>query len=157
MQIRDFRTADAARLGEIFHLAVQATPDAEYSAAQRNVWSAAPIPAERYLARVTAGAHRIFVAVDAQDDPQGFIELQPDGHIDCFYRAPSYRASGLGQQLYDHLEVQARSAGMSRLYVEASDAAQRFFLRQGFAALRLRRFDRLGVEMHHMLMEKHLL
>lgn len=156
MQIRDFRPADAARLGEIFHLAVQATPDAQYSAAQRHVWSAAPIPAERYLARVTAGAHRVFVAVDALDDPKGFIELQPDGHIDCFYRDPSHRASGLGQQLYEHLEGQARSAGMSRLYVEASDAAQRFFLRQGFTALRLRRFDRHGVEMHHMLMEKHL-
>lgn len=156
MQIRDFRPADAARLGEIFHLAVQATPEAEYSSAQRNVWSTAPIPAERYLGRVTAGSHRVFVAVDAQDDPQGFIELQPDGHIDCFYRDPSHRASGLGQQLYDHLEAQARTTGLSRLHVEASDAAQRFFLRQGFTALRLRRFDRHGVEMHHMLMEKHL-
>ena len=156
MQIRDFRPEDAARLGEIFHLAVQATPDAEYSAAQRDAWSATPIPAERYLARVSAGAHSVYVAADARDIPQAFIELQPDGHIDCFYRDPGHRASGLGQRLYDHLEVQARTAGMSRLYVEASDAAQRFFLRQGFIALRLRRFDRLGVEMHHMLMEKHL-
>ena len=156
MQIRPFRDEDATALGRIFHRAVQATPDIEYSADQRQAWSAGPIPAERYLDRIQAGDHQVYVAVDAGDQPTGFIELQPDGHIDCFYRDPDYAGSGVGAALYDHLEDQARCQGITRLWVEASDAAKRFFLRQGFGVLERREFARNGVTLHNWAMEKHL-
>lgn len=156
MQIRPFRNEDATALGRIFHRAVQATPDSEYSADQRQAWSAGPIPAERYLARIQAGDHQVYVAVDAGDQPVGFIELQPDGHIDCFYRDPDHTSSGVGAALYDHLEDQACSQGIPRLWVEASDAAKRFFLRQGFGVLERREFARNGVTLHNWAMEKHL-
>lgn len=156
MQIRPFRNEDATALGRIFHRAVQATPEGEYSADQRQAWSAGPIPAERYLARIQAGDHQVYVAVDTNDHPTGFVELQPDGHIDCFYRDPEHAGSGVGTALYDHLEDQARRQGITRLWVEASDAAKRFFLRQGFGVLERREIARNGVTLHNWAMEKHL-
>jgi len=108
------------------------------------------------LDRIQAGDHLVYVAVDAGDQPTGFIELQPDGHIDCFYRDPEHAGSGVGAALDDHLEDQARRQGITRLWVEASDAAKRFFLRQGFGVLERREFARNGVTLHNWAMEKHL-
>lgn len=156
MLVRPFRKEDAATLGEIFHLAVHATPEREYSQQQRRAWSVAPISAQAYLARIAKGGHIVFVAVTGQDKPLGFIELQPDGRIDCFYRHPDHKGAGIGQCLYDHLENDARKRSLPRLHVEASDAARRFFLRQGFRVLERQRVARAGVSLHNTRMDKQL-
>ncbi|MCG7494647.1 GNAT family N-acetyltransferase [Thalassobius sp. Cn5-15] len=156
MRVRPFRTADAATLVQIFHRAVQATARADYSEDQLNAWSPAPAAPERYLARITRGGHKVWVAVDDTDTPIGFIELQEDGHIDCFYRDPDHRAAHVGQALYKTLEKEARTRRLTRLYVEASEVAKRFFLRHDFTTLERNEFERTGVMMHNTRMEKHL-
>ena len=49
---------------------------------------------------------------------------------------------------------EALEAGVSRLYVEASEAARKFFLRAGFVVVRRRDFERNNVQIHNYLMEK---
>lgn len=154
MPIRPFEPKDAPRWAEIFHRAVHEIASRHYSPAQCAAWSPAPAPAARVAAR--ADRLSIWVAVDAQDVAQGFIELEPDGHIDCFYVAPEAVGQDVGVALYAHLEAAARAARITRLHVEASEAAKGFFLRQGFALDRRRDFDRHGVAMHHYLMHKPL-
>ncbi len=99
---------------------------------------------------------RVLVAVDDQDMPLGFIELESDGHIDCFYCHPDHIGQRIGALLYAQAEAQARTAGIQMLRVEASESARRFFLRHGFREIERHDFLRHGVPIHHYRMEKRL-
>lgn len=155
MKIRDFRSDDAAILAEIFHEAVHTIGSKDYTRLQIDAWSPAPVSADRFLARVS-DTHSVFVAVDDDDNPIGFIELEGDGHIDCFYCHPNFAGTGVGNALYGQLEKAAMAAGLPRLYTEASEAARSFFLKAGFTLIRRRDFEHKGVEIHNYLMDKSL-
>ncbi|MEO1346743.1 MAG: GNAT family N-acetyltransferase [Pseudomonadota bacterium] len=155
MKIRDFKPTDAAILAEIFHDAVHAIGSKDYTQAQTNAWSPAPVSAKKFLDRIS-DTHTVFVAVDDNDMPLGFIELESNGHIDCFYCHPRFSGTGVGRALYVHLEKAALNAGLMHLYTEASEAALRFFLKVGFTLIRRRDFTHNGVAIHNYLMEKSL-
>jgi putative acetyltransferase len=155
MRIRPFEPRDAGEWGRIFHAAVHGIGARDYSAAQCAAWSPEPAPADVIEKRARDG-RTTWVAVDRADVAQGFIELEPDGHIDCFYIAPDHAGTGVGAALYAALEQEARRRGLARLYVEASEAARRFFLRQGFTDQGRREFTRRGVSMHNYAMGKAL-
>jgi putative acetyltransferase len=153
--IRLFRPSDATALAQIFHRAVHEIASAHYSPDQCAAWSPAPRRAENW-ARHAADGRMVFVACDAQDKPLGFIELEADGHIDCFYCHPEAAGTGVGAALYAALEAEARTRGLARLYVEASEPARRFFDKAGFSVLRRREFERRGVQLYNFAMEKPL-
>lgn len=155
MNIRDFRPGDSAMLASIFHEAVHAVGSRDYGPEQVAAWSPAPVPAEQFLTRISDG-RSVFVAVTGSDAPIAFIELEQDGHIDCFYCSPEFVGRGVGKALYQRLETAALAMGLSRLHVEASEAARRFFLRQGFTLVKRREFERNAVRIHNYLMEKTL-
>ncbi|MDD9718629.1 GNAT family N-acetyltransferase [Dinoroseobacter sp. PD6] len=155
MIIRPYRPTDARHLAAILHKAVHAIGARDYSAAQLDAWSPAPIAAERFHARVSDG-RAVTVAVSNEDVPVAFIELEADGHIDCFYCHPDVAGSGVGRALFGHAQSQALTAGVKRLTVEASEAARRFFLREGFHVMARREFQLLGVSIHNYAMEKRL-
>jgi len=113
---------------------------------------------EQYHARVTDG-RAVTVAVSNNDIPAAFIEFEADGHIDCFYCHTDIAGSGVGRALFRHAQSQAIAAGFTRLYVEASEAseaARRFFLREGFKVTALRQFQLCSVAIHNHSMEKQL-
>ncbi|NIZ15104.1 GNAT family N-acetyltransferase [Phaeobacter sp. HF9A] len=155
MRIRMFEPRDAEDWARIFHSAVHRVGARDYTPEQCAAWSPAPAPLEGVLAHTQDG-RQIWVAADADDVAQGFIELESDGHIDCFYLAPDLAGTGIGAALYERLETQARAAGLASLYVEASEAARRFFLRQGFTDRGRRDFERRGVMIHNYAMTKQL-
>jgi putative acetyltransferase len=155
MQIRPFEPRDAVDWARIFHTAVHEVGARDYTPEQCAAWSPEPAPVDRVLERAQDG-RRIWVAADTQDVAQGFIELEPDGHIDCFYLAPDVAGTGIGASLYARLEHEARSLALASLFVEASEAARRFFLRQGFAEDHRRDFERRGVRIHNYAMSKTL-
>ncbi|MDE4098527.1 GNAT family N-acetyltransferase [Phaeobacter gallaeciensis] len=155
MRIRPFEQRDAADWGRIFHAAVHGIGARDYTPAQCVAWSPEEAPTDVIWQRAKDG-RQIWVAADQDDVAQGFIELEPDGHIDCFYIAPDYAGTGLGALLYARLEEEAFAQGLSGLYVEASEAARRFFLRQGFTDEGRRDFLRRGVAMHNYAMGKAL-
>ena len=150
--IRPFETRDAGDWGRIFHSAVHAVGARFYSPEQCAAWSPEVPPVERVLAHVDG--RQVWVAVDDTDRAQGFIELEPDGHIDCFYLDPVNAGRGIGALLYTRLAAEAQAAGIPRLFVEASEPARRFFLRQGFVQDARRDFDLRGVKMHNFAMSK---
>lgn len=156
MIIRDMRSEDAASLADIFHLAVHMIGSKDYTRSQTKAWSPAVISADKFLARISDG-RSVFVAADHDDKPLAFIELEEKGHIDCFYCHPDVAGTGVGQALYSHLERTALKRGLSLLYVEASEAARRFFEKVGFTLIERRDFEFNGVGIHNYLMEKRLL
>lgn len=155
MRIRDARVGDAETMASIYDRAVRAIGPKDYSAAQIAVWIGQGAKAERFRTRLADG-RRCWVAVDDADGVQAFIDLEADGHIDFLYAAPEAAGTGVAGRLLDTLEAQARSAGLTRLYVEASEAARRFFLKRGYVETARRDFQVEGVAIHNYAMERGL-
>lgn len=153
MNIRPYRLGDAAALADIYVRAVRDIGNRHYSPAQISAWaSVAPTPDEWH--DMYTDGRNTFVAVDEAGSPQGFIDLEPDGHIDFFYCAPEVAGTGVAASLYDVLEDVAKRRKLSRLFVEASEAAKRFFEKRGFTLISKHGHNIGGVDIHNYEMEK---
>jgi putative acetyltransferase len=155
MQVRRFRPDDAEALTHVFFDAVHHVASQYYSEAQIHAWVPARPPVERYLARGADG-RLLLVMVDEADRPVAYVDLEADGHIDHLFCRPEHAGKGVTGVLYAAMESAAREQGLARLYVEASEPAKRFFLKQGFRLVRRHDFERNGVPIHNYDMEKRL-
>jgi putative acetyltransferase len=161
MLIRLYRADDLGQIVRLFFNTVHIVNRQDYTLEQVNAWVPAvpseAIWAERYRTRTT------FVAED-QGVIAGFAELEPNGHIDCFYCHADYQRQGVGRRLYQRLEEEAilqgrgcaNALGLTRLFVEASITAKPFFERMGFQTLHENRVVRRRIELTNYSMEKHL-
>lgn len=155
ISIRSYRDADAGALADVYDRSVLAIGPRDYTPEQIAVWIGRGARADRFRTRMADG-RRCWVAVDAADTAIAFIDLEADGHIDFLYASPEAAGSGVSGRLLDELEAAARADGMTRLYVEASEAARRFFLKRGFAVTARRDFEIDGVAIHNYAMERRL-
>ena len=93
------------------------------STPQVEAWAPAiPDPAQ-VDARASDG-RLVLVAVNAADEPVAYGDLEATGHVDHLYCHPDFGNAGVASALYDHLEQKARERGLTRLFVEASEAAR---------------------------------
>jgi putative acetyltransferase len=141
MIIRSYLVTDCHAIAALFHAAVHAIDDRDYSAAQREAW--APTPPD-YAAWQRRLAERQPWVAEHKGRAVGFIELEPDGHIDCLYVHPEHQRQGIAGRLLRHLLQQARHLGMTQLHVEASKLARPFFEAHGFSLQRENRVSRRG-------------
>ena len=153
MQIRDYRSEDAAQLARIFYRSVRQVAARHYDKAQVEAWAPRLGAPGAWNSRATDGRITI-VAVDDADQPIAFGDLEASGHVDHLYCSPEAQGSGAAAAIYDGLERRARDLGLTRLYVEASECALPLFRRKGFSVLRRNDFALQGVSMHHYSMEK---
>ncbi|WP_042699365.1 GNAT family N-acetyltransferase [Azospirillum sp. B506] len=155
MRIRDYQPSDALLLAALYARSVRGIGPRFYTAEQVEAWAAQAPTVERV--RQAYGDGRVaLVAVDADDRPVAFSDVESDGHINFLYCAPEAAGRGVMSALVDRLEARARALGHPRLHVEASEAARPFFLRRGFTLLE-RRDLRIGdVPIHNYAMEKWL-
>lgn len=154
-EIRDFRAKDASAVAALYAAAVRGIGPRHYAPRQVEAWAARAAPPDWYVAkqeRLLAG----LVAVDGEGRAIAYGDLEPDGHLDFLYCAPEHAGTGVTAALYAELEACARAGGVSRIYVEASEAAKRFFEKQGYTLVRRRDFDIDGVPIHNFAMEKAL-
>ena len=155
MGIRAYRPGDAPRLADIFFRSVREAGLRDYSSAQVQAWAPTPPDAARVAARAEDG--RILLVADGADgEAVAYADLEATGHIDHAYCHPDAVGTGVASRLVDRLEAEARGLGLSRLFVEASEAARRLFLRKGFNVVERRDFEIQGVAIHNYLMEKFL-
>jgi len=155
MKIRPFQIGDSEALAELFHSSVHQVGSLDYSSAQISVWSPQKPSASQYVEQASDG--RIFlVAVDENDQPIGYGDLESSGHIDHLYCHPDFLGTGVGRAIYQQLERLAKEQGISCIYVEASEAARRLFERQGF--LMAKRVEQMidGVQIHNYEMTKNI-
>jgi putative acetyltransferase len=101
MLIRLYHAGDLGQIVRLFFNTVHTVNRRDYTLEQVNAWVPA-VPsegswAERYRTRM------IFVA-DDRGAIAGFAELEPNGHIDCFYCHADYQRQGVGKRLYQYLE-----------------------------------------------------
>ncbi len=155
MRIRPYEAKDASAIAAIFFDSVRQGALRDYSPAQVAAW--APTMPDMSQVQARAGDGRlVLVAVHSADEPAAYIELEANGHIDHLYCRPDLIGEGLASALYDRVEQEARRRGLTRLYVEASEAARRLFLKKGFVELERRGFQLKGVRLHNYRMEKGL-
>jgi len=155
MRIRRYERGDGAQLKAIFCGAVLQTGRRGYSDQQVRVWASQAAEADEYDERAADG-RLILVAVDEQNKPIAYIDLEQDGHIDHLFCRPDAGRKGVASALYDELERAAAGWKLERLYVEASEIARPFFARKGFTLIRRNEFDVEGTPMHNYVMEKFL-
>lgn len=152
MLIRQFKPSDAPALAALFHASVREAGIRDYSAKQVEAWSPWEPDADRYLR--LAESRTFLVAVDDDNRPIGYGDLEPNGHIDHLYCHPDLVGTGVGSAIYAAIEATARRAGIALLFVEASEAARRLFERHGFAVDARHDFTINGVAIHNYRMSK---
>ena len=155
MTIRAYKSSDSNALSYIFEQAVKSIGSVHYTPEQVQAWDSR-IPSPDTLNQSLSDGREVWVWVTDLDIPQAFIDLEPNGHIDLMYAHPSVSRTGATIALYSALENHARDKGIERLYVEASEAAKRFFSKQGFTTLHRRELQIEGVKIHNYAMEKYL-
>ncbi len=155
MRIRAFRDEDAQALADLFHASVREAGIRDYTLEQVQAWSPAPPDPARYVQRGLED-RTFLVAIDDDGEPIAYGDLKADGHIDYLYCRPDFVGTGVASALYDELEVAARARGLSRISVNASEAARRLFLKKGFSVVQRNDLVRMGVVIHNYSMEKML-
>ena len=153
MEISVYASEHAREIADLFHRAVHAVDPQIYSLEQQEAW--APSPPDYRLWAQRLERKRPWLAL-IDERVAGFIELDPDGHIDCLYVHPEFQRRGVAGALYAHLEFAALQRGLTLLYVEASQIAQPFFEKRGFHTLETNRVLRDGVLLVNHSMEKAL-
>ncbi len=155
LRVRPYRDGDAPRLAALFHAAIHGIARNHYSQAQVDAWCPRVPDASRFAARGEDG-RALLVAVDENDAPLAYGDVEADGHIDHLFCHPGAAGTGVTAALYAALERVAREQGIARLYTEASEPARRFFLKCGFTETGRNDFDLAGVAIHNYRMEKAL-
>ncbi|HZH11911.1 MAG TPA: GNAT family N-acetyltransferase [Microvirga sp.] len=155
MHVRVYQDADAPELVELYSASVRSIGPKDYSTEQVEAWLSLAPSVEAMRARCRDG-RTVLLAVGDNGRPLAFGDIEADGHIGYFYCAPEHAGSGTALEVYGALERHARGSGLARMYVEASEAARRFFLRRGFAVIERRDFQINSVLIHNFSMEKDL-
>ena len=155
MKIRLFRDSDAGALAAIFFSSVRQIGGQHYTAEQVAAWAPGLPDADVFTRRARDG-RTLLVAIGENGQPIAYGDLAADGHIDHIYCSPEAAGCGVARQLYEELERVARSAGITVLFVEASEPAKRFFQKQGFELIERNEFKLNGVEIHNYQMRKAL-
>lgn len=127
--VRRYQPGDHWFIGQIFFDAVHQLTRDDYSEEQRYAWAAPPIGFDHWERRCER--KQPFVK-EIDGKVVGFIELDPDGHVDCTYVDPAHARRGVMSEIMAAVKTEARRIGVTRLYAEVSLTARPFFERQGF-------------------------
>ncbi len=149
--IRPFVTADAEPIARLFHETVREINIRDYSFSQVQAWAPDDLNFRDWVQR---NETRWIYVADDRGAIAGFCELEPSGHIDCFYCHKNYQGRGVGRQLYQALEAAAMNQSIHRLFVEASITAKPFFQKMGFRLLREQTVTVRGQQFINYAMDK---
>jgi putative acetyltransferase len=155
VSVRTYEPRDAADVADVFYRSVREVALSDYTAEQAKAWVPRRWDAEQEHRRSSDG-RLVLVAAGESGHVAGFIDLEPDGHIDRLFCAPEAVGRGVASQMYDAIEIAARAQGIERLFTEASELARRLFERKGFTVLE--RQDKIlrDVPIHNYRMTKTL-
>jgi GNAT superfamily N-acetyltransferase len=149
--IRIFQHGDHVAIAEIFSRAVHEIASQVYSREQCLAWSDIAPNYDHWKRRCELKRPFVFIkeAVIA-----GFLELDPDGHIDCAYVHPDHQRKGVASALVRHAVETCFAFGIDRVHVEASICAHPMFEKAGFKTLSRALATIKGMELLNFRMER---
>ena len=148
--IRVFQHGDHLAIAEIFTNAVHQIASEVYTAEQCLAWASLQINYDHWKRRCEL--KRPFVTV-TNSEISGFLELDPDGHIDCAYVNPKFRRKGIMTGLVRHAVDACFAFNIHRVYVDASICAKPLFEKAGFKVTRENIVTIDGVDLLNFKME----
>jgi ribosomal protein S18 acetylase RimI-like enzyme len=149
--IRAYQPGDHRAIAEIFTRAVHEIGLKYYTPEQCLAWSdREPNPA--HWEERCAEKQPFLAVVDGVI--AGFLELDPDGHIDCAYIHPKYQRRGIMTLLVEHAVKVSFARGVGRVYVEASIPAKPMFEKCGFRLVTENLVNIKGVDLLNYKMER---
>jgi len=129
MKIIEYSSNRAKEITDLFYMSVNAIDSSVYSEEQKKAWAPLPIDYVAWEERLECKSPYLLLI---NQQIAGFIELDPDGHIDCTYVSPLFQRRGVAAKLLKHVILLAESLGLKELYVEASIVAKPLFEKHGF-------------------------
>jgi putative acetyltransferase len=153
MKIRLFEKQDAEKVARLFHETVREINIRDYSRDQVEAWAPENI---HFRDWEEICSNRFTYVADDEGVIAGFGELEPNGHIDCFYCHKNYQRCGVGSQIYQAIEAKALDLGVGHLRTEASITAKPFFQRMGFSIVEEQKVTCRGEIFTNYVMEKSL-
>ncbi len=153
MSIRKYQSGDHEAIAEIFTRAVHEVACEAYTPAQCRAWSEKRPDPEHWEQRCAAKQPLVFVSAG---QVAGFLELDPDGHIDCLYVHPREVRKGIASALIDHAVRTCAEASLTRVFVEASLCARLLFEKKGFRVVEERVVELGGEKLVNFAMELRL-
>ncbi len=151
MKIRLFEKQDAEKVARLFHETVREINIRDYSSDQVEAWAPDDIHFRDWEKICSS---RFTYVADDKGVIAGFGELEPNGHIDCFYCHKNYQRCGVGSQIYQAIEAKALDLGVNHLITEASITAKPFFQRMGFSIVKEQEVACRGEIFINYVMEK---
>lgn len=128
--LRPFLPADVPLLAAIFTASIEELTGDDYSESQQQAWMEAAED-EEFGKRLAAD---LTLIATLEGSPVGFASLRGADHIRMLYVHPAVSGQGIATMLVDALEKLAGGRGAPALTVDASDTAQNFFAKRGYAA-----------------------
>jgi len=148
--IRVFQHGDHTAIAEIFTGAVHQIASEVYTHEQCLAWSSLEVNYDHWKRRCEL--KRPFVAI-TDSEISGFLELDPDGHIDCAYVNPKFKRKGIMTGLVRHAVETCFAFNLDRVYVDASICARPLFEKSGFKLTRESIVTINGVDLLNFKME----
>jgi putative acetyltransferase len=131
--LRRYRRDDVATLVDLFRRSVREIASRDHTATQVQAWAPDVINHDAFARRLE-GNKTTWIAEYA-GRIAGFSDMETNGHIDMLYVHPETQGMGVARALITHIEAEARRAGLTRLYTEASLTARPTFEKLGFRVL----------------------
>lgn len=154
IQIKEYRLEDAKALADIFYNTVHKVNIQHYSLEQVGVWAPEDSLNATQWTEKFKKTKPLIAVVD--ELIVGFAELEPDGHIDCFYCHDAWIGQGVGSALMRAIYEKAKSWNVKCLFADVSITAKPFFERQGFKVIQEQTVAKGHVEFVNYRMEKSL-
>jgi len=152
--IRRYKAGDHLAIGRIFHDAVHQIACRDYTQEQLDAWASPPADVGQWEEDWKQRCERKIPFVkEIGGAVVGFIELDPDGHIDCTYVDPAHAGTGVMREIMAEVKREAKLRGNERLFAEVSKTGRRFFERNGFTWVRDNLVERRGVTLVNYIME----
>jgi len=152
--IQRYKAGDHLAIGRIFYNAVHELACRDYAKEQLDAWASPPADIGQWEEDWKQRCERKIPFVkEIGGAVVGFIELDPDGHIDCTYVDPAHAGTGVMREIMTEVKKEARLRGNERLFAEVSKTGRRFFERNGFTWVRDNLVERRGVTLVNYIME----
>jgi putative acetyltransferase len=151
VEIRYYQTDDTQQIMDLFYETVHEINIQDYSREQVDAWAPKEMNYEEWKERLSS---RITQVAEEDGMIVGFAELEPDGHIGCFYCHKDFIGHGIGGLLFKAIEARARKLGAIQLYAEVSITALPFFKKRGFQVIKEQEIIARGILMKNYVMEK---
>ena len=153
IEIRIYRPDDLEALIDLFNGSVRKIAGRDYSPSQVAAWAPEDVDRERWRTR-RAGKPTWVAVVNGR--MVGFIDLEPNGHIDMLFVHADHQRQGVASALMAQVEQAAAEQGIARLFTEASITAKPFFESRGFQVITSQTVPWRGEHFLNYRMDKHL-